>query len=75
MNMTWNSEEAKTWMIKFANLLNSNGETKSSQGLLYDVYYFDSCHDEASFTKSLKNNTNLDEVYIQWAIKEVRHDG
>lgn len=73
--MTWNAEDAKNWMIKYANTLASNGNTKSSQGLLYDVFWLDSCRLEETFIKSLKSNTNLDDVYIKWALKEVRHDG
>lgn len=73
--MIWNAEDAKTWMIRYATILSSNGNTKASQALLYDLFYHDVCSSEDTFIKALKVNVNLDDTYIQWALKEVRHDG
>jgi len=73
--MSWNIEEAKNWMIKYAKSLENNGDNKTSTLLLYDLFYRGSCTNEDLFKESLKNNTELDDIYIQWAIKEIHHDG
>ena len=73
--MTWNSEDAKTWMIKYANTLASNGDAETSNKLRYDALCCDVCQSEQSFIQILKDIAKLDNIHIQWALKEVRHDG
>jgi hypothetical protein len=75
MKMTWNPQEAEAWLTKFALTLKSNGDVEGSNNLLYDILLQNVCRSEESFKQSLRDNTTLDETYIAWALKEVRHDG
>lgn len=69
----WNSVDAKNWLINYYKILHSSNQLFYAQKILDQIMYFESYSSEYSFRMCLKTHSQLDDAYVEWAIKEINN--